>query len=270
MAAELFGGSREDFLATRTERVREARAAGDRDLARRINGLRKPTVAAWLVNQLVLRYPDDADALADVAAKLGAAHREGTGDELRTAGQDRRELLQRLDIRVRELAGATGVGVGADVAAQIDTTFQAALIDPAALREVLAGRLSGAIAFDPNGIDQWSIPAKPAAAVVSAPPVVSTPPSPPPAPDPAVVAAEERVGTAEAARATAERALTEAQRAAERTEADLAGARAALDAAQERYYAARDAVGEARKTVTGAVQEIRAAESALTETRRQH
>jgi hypothetical protein len=256
VAAELFGGSREDFLATRTERVRQARAAGDRELARRINGLRKPTVAAWLVNQLVLRYPADAEALADVAAKLGAAHREGTGDELRAAGQDRRELLQRLDIRVRELAGATS----ADVAAQIDTTFQAALIDPAALREVLAGRLSAAIAFDPNGIDQWSIPAKPA--------VPPSRPLSPPEPDPAVVEAGERVEAAEAARDTAERELTEAQRAAERTEAGLAEARAALDAVQERYYAARDAVSEARKTVTNAVQEVRTAESALTEARR--
>ncbi len=270
MVAELYGGSRDDFLATRTERVKQARAAGDRDLARRINGLRKPTVAAWLVNQLVRGRPTDAAALADVATRLGEAHRQGTGDELRAAGQDRRELLHRLDVRLRELAKEAGVHLGADAAGQIDTTFQAALVDPAALREVLAGSLSGAVEFDPNAIDQWSTQAvvRPEPKVVPPAPSAEPAQEPPPEPDPRVVAAEERVGEAQATRDKAEKSLSKAQRDSERAEEALATARAALDEAQERYYAARDAVGAAKKTVTGAVHEVKAAESALVKLQR--
>jgi hypothetical protein len=273
VVAELFGGTREDFLATRTERAREARAAGDRDLAKRIGALRKPTVAAWLVNQLVRQHPDDAEALADVAERLGAAHRQGTGDELRAAGQDRRELLHDLDVHIRRLAKQAGVAVSADAATQIDTTFQAALVDPAALREVLAGQLSGAVEFDPSGIDQWSTQAVTRPKLKVVPPPPSSPPeepSPSPEPDPEVSEAEERVSEAESARDKAERSLTKAQRAAERTEESLAEARAALDEAQERHYAARDAVGEAKKAVTSAVQEAKAAESALVKLQRKH
>lgn len=266
--AELYGGPRDDFLPTRTERSREARAAGDRELARRINGLRKPTVAAWLVNQVVRRHPKDAEALADVAERLGAAHRQGTGDELRAAGQDRRKLLQRLDDRIRELAKHEGVNLSADAAGQVDTTFQAALVDPDALREVLSGRLSAAVDFDPNGIDQWSTAARPKLHVVRSPEPAPAEPESPPEPDPEEIEAEERVEEAEQARKQAEDELASAQQQAKRTEDALAEARAALDRAQEEHYAARDAVAAAKKAVTGAVQEVKAAESALAKLRR--
>lgn len=275
MLAELYGGSRDDFLPTRTERSREAKDAGDRDLAKRINGLRKPTVAAWLVNQVVRRHPADAEALADVAGRLGAAHRQGTGDELRAAGQDRRKLLQRLDDRIRDLAKQEGVNVSADAAGQVDTTFQAALVDPEALQAVLSGRLSAAVEFDPNGMDQWSTAARPKLHVVKSKPSSPSPspspspePSEPAEPDPEEVEAEQRVEEAEQARKKAEQELESAQRKAHRTEDALAEARAALDRAQEKHYESRDAVSEAKKAVTAAVQEVKTAESALTKLRR--
>jgi hypothetical protein len=266
--AQLYGGSRDDFLPTRTELSREAKAAGDRELAKRITGLRKPTVAAWLVNQVVRRHPADAEALADVAERLGAAHRQGTGDELRAAGQDRRELLQRLDDRIRSLAKQEGVNVSADAAGQVDTTFQAALVDPDALREVLSGRLSAAVEFDPNDVDQWTTATRPKLELVRSPSKPPEPSEPSPEPDPEEVEAEQRVEEAEEARQRAERELASAQRKAERTDDALAEAREALDQAQEEHYAARDAVSAAKKSVTGAVQEVKAAESALTKLRR--
>ncbi|HKN98159.1 MAG TPA: hypothetical protein VJX10_13655, partial [Pseudonocardiaceae bacterium] len=70
VATELYGGPRDDFVAARSARAADARAAGDRELAKRINALRKPTVAAWLVNQMVRRYPDEMAELADLADEL--------------------------------------------------------------------------------------------------------------------------------------------------------------------------------------------------------
>jgi hypothetical protein len=270
VAAELYGGSREDFLATRKERAGEARAAGDRDLARRITALRKPTVAAWLVNQMVRRHPDEMAELADLADELGSAQRRGYGERLRSAGERRRDLLRRLDIAVRDLAGEFGMAVGADTAGQVATTFQAAMVDAGALHEVLSGRLSAVLDVDPNGIGQWQ------SEHVTRP----RPPAPgkaEPAPDPAVDAtrtradeaaltkARARADEAAAARQRAERDLAQAQEVATRADEALARARARLDEAQAEQHRTRDAVQAAKQAVTNAGRETKSAESALAE-----
>ena len=41
-----------DFVAARNELVRQARAAGSREIAERLQRLRRPTRSAWLVNLL--------------------------------------------------------------------------------------------------------------------------------------------------------------------------------------------------------------------------
>lgn len=250
VADELFAGTREDFTATRTERAAEARAAGDRDLAKRITALRKPTVAAWVVNQIVRRHPEDMAVLADLADELGAAQRHGSGDRLRTAMHQRRELLGRLDARAREIGGQ----LTADVAGLVATTFQAALVDGRALHEVLAGRLSTPVAADPNAIDQWQSDGR----------------RPPPAPaarkstaarDRAVAAVTDAV----ADREQAEQALTAAQEAASVTDESLAEARAKLERAQTAQHEARDAVTAAKRALTDATNAEQRAESALAE-----
>src|SRR5262245_7032207 len=142
---ELFAGPRESFVEARARCVAEAKAAGDAELAARIAALRKPTVAAWLINQFVRHYPEDVTDLENLALELADAHRHGSGDRLRSAGQARRDLLRRLEIRVRELAAESGTRLGDDAATQVTTTFQVALINPAALRAVQGGRLSAAI-----------------------------------------------------------------------------------------------------------------------------
>jgi len=52
VADELDRLAPEEFTAARTVQEKQARQAGDRELAARIHRLAKPTVAAWLANQL--------------------------------------------------------------------------------------------------------------------------------------------------------------------------------------------------------------------------
>jgi hypothetical protein len=47
VADELYGVPPEEFVATRRERERQARADGDRVLATSIAALPKPSLAAW-------------------------------------------------------------------------------------------------------------------------------------------------------------------------------------------------------------------------------
>ena len=67
---DLYGGPLEDFVARRDAAVRAARAAQDRDLARRIGALRKPTLAAAAVNLLVRDDPTLAGTLRDLGESL--------------------------------------------------------------------------------------------------------------------------------------------------------------------------------------------------------
>jgi hypothetical protein len=56
-AGELYGLPPEEFTAARKEREAAARGDGDRELARAIAGLGKPSTAAWVCNLLVRARP---------------------------------------------------------------------------------------------------------------------------------------------------------------------------------------------------------------------
>ena len=55
VAAELYALPPGRFRAARDERAAQAKAAGERDLAAQIRKLARPTVSAWLANQLARR-----------------------------------------------------------------------------------------------------------------------------------------------------------------------------------------------------------------------
>jgi hypothetical protein len=53
-----------DFVTARNELVRQARAAGSREIAERLQHLRRPTRSAWLVNLLA----SDSSAMQRLSA----------------------------------------------------------------------------------------------------------------------------------------------------------------------------------------------------------
>jgi hypothetical protein len=276
---QLYRGSREDFLPTRTERVREARAAGDRELAARIGALRKPTVSAWLVNQVVRRYPDRLAELTGLAERLRSVHQHGDGEQIRAAGRERQALLRSLDGVVREVASGAALRLGAATVNQVTTTFQAALVDPAALNAVRSGRLAATVEQDADlmgllptmdtPVPVW--PSRPSPPV-AAPPVAPPPPEPAPAPEPApeppkpskeLVEAGRREEECAAARERAEQELTAAQDHATRTRELADEAHARFNQAREEHDAALEAIATARAALTAADREVRAAHQAV-------
>ena len=70
VARELYGLEPEEFTAARNARAKEAKEAGDRELASRVQSLRKPTAGAWLLNQLVRRHGDEVQQVLDLGAQL--------------------------------------------------------------------------------------------------------------------------------------------------------------------------------------------------------
>src|SRR5215210_3740633 len=137
---ELYALPPADFVAARNELVRQARAAGSRDVAERLRQLRRPTRSAWLVNLLA----SDSAAMQRLSA-LGRELRDAqtglAGAELRTLADQRRQLIADLMDRAKAHAAAAGLRLTPTVLSEVEATLQAALVDLAGALTVRNGRL---------------------------------------------------------------------------------------------------------------------------------
>lgn len=149
LVERLYAAPPDGFVATRDEAAAEARAAGDPDLAREIGKLRKPTVAAWLVNLLALRRPDLVAGLAELAAALRSAQRELRGPQLRELSAQRRDTVGALVGEARALAreAAPELAAGKLPLAEVEATLNAALADSDIAEQVRTGRLVRAATY---------------------------------------------------------------------------------------------------------------------------
>jgi hypothetical protein len=147
VADELYALPVDEFISTRTARVKEARAAKDRDLATAISALRKPSASAWVVNLLARERPDQVDQLSELATALRAAQETLSGPELRTLSSQRHRAIASIVTEARTLAAARGVRVSDSVARELEATFDAALADPSAADAVRSGRLGSALSY---------------------------------------------------------------------------------------------------------------------------
>jgi hypothetical protein len=142
VVAQLYALPPEEFTAARGEAVAAARTAGDRDLAKQIGALRRPTVAAWLVNLLAHQRPDLIGDLLALGDAMRTAQRNLRGDELRELSGRRRSMVSALARESRALAVAAGRGVRAALPLdEVENTLTAALADPEVAEEVRRGQL---------------------------------------------------------------------------------------------------------------------------------
>jgi hypothetical protein len=145
VADELYSLPRDEFTAARNDAATRARKDGDRDLAEQIGALRRPTTAAWLVNQLAREHPDEVRALVELGDGLRAAQDRLEGDELRRLSQQRGELVHGLVQQTKALARSAGQPASDAVTRQLEDTFTAAVNSSAAAQSVADGRLTAAL-----------------------------------------------------------------------------------------------------------------------------
>ncbi len=138
----LFAGRPEEFVARRDALAKQLKADGDKDLAAEVKALRRPTVAAWAVNQVARSAKRDMAALLQIGDRLRDAHdalAEGRGDKaIREATIERRALVAKLTTAAVALLESGGEAQRD----AITNTFDAAVADPDAGLEVRAGRLN--------------------------------------------------------------------------------------------------------------------------------
>ncbi len=267
-ADDLYGLPLDEFIAKRGELVKTMRADGRRDEAATVAALRKPSAAAWAVNQLVR---GQGKAIADLLAagdQLSDTQTEVLGGRqdaaaLRDAVAQERAAVDKLTELARGLLTSGGNELSPVVVERVAETLHAAALDEQARAAVADGRLErelrhvglgggSAAAAGPASHKKAAKPkaAKPKAAKPKAAEPEAAKPKAAPRADPK----------------TADRARTEARRAARiaeaetRRHADRAGR--ALKIAQERQQRAVRALEEAEQALDEATNEASAADDA--------
>src|ERR671917_735584 len=129
-----------DFVAARNEMVRQARAAGSREIAERLQHLRRPTRSAWLVN-LLARDSTAMQRLSTLGRELREAQTELAYPNFRHLAEQRRLLIADLMDRARSHAEEAGIRPTAAVLSEVEATLQAALVDLAGALTIRNGRL---------------------------------------------------------------------------------------------------------------------------------
>jgi hypothetical protein len=289
-ADQLYAISPDDFVAQRTALVAEARAAKDRDLAKAIGQLRRPTRSAWLVNILARAEPDRMTELLELGTALQQAQQRMAGDDLRRLSKERRTMIDSLSRRASEL-GAEQEYVATDAAIQeVSQTLQAALGDPAVADLVRAGRIPQAVSY--GGFGPADLTSALAASLPAAEPKTTPaksapasdedgPPAEPPPDSAEVRAAEQEAAAKQQAADEAAEASAEAEQAAETatTRSDeladeVESLRTRLREAEDQERIAREEARTARKRsmelrreAAAAAQDASAARSRLDQLR---
>jgi hypothetical protein len=181
VADDLYALGLPEFTPARDAWVREHRA--DKEFASAIKRLRKPTLAAWVINLLVRRDPDQVEQVLAVGRALREAQDSLAADQLRDLTRQRRQLTVAVTTEARRLARHEGVRVTEAVADQVEGTLTAAMLDGEAARAVRSGLLvTPIVATGLGGLDLTEAVAAPAAmGFVATPRTVAEPdPAQPP------------------------------------------------------------------------------------------
>ena len=217
---------------------------GDKELAAALKALRKPSVAAWVVNLFVRREAGQVEQVIAVGAALREAQEGMDGAELRTLTKQRRQLTSAVTQQARSLAGDEGVKVTSAVADQVEATLTAAMLDPECARAVRSGLLLSALSS--TGVDTVDV-----AAAVAVPEALGFAASPTAAEAPArpelhVVPGDERAR----ARERAEEALAQAETAESDARGDLVTAAEQVDELKARSLQVKSEIDELRRRLS--------------------
>jgi hypothetical protein len=120
--------------------VRQAKAAGSREVAEQLRRLRRPTRSAWLVN-LLARDSAAMQGLSSLGRELRDAQTGLDRTELRHLAERRRHLIADLLNQAKVHAAEIGIRLTPTLLSEVEATLQAALVDLAGAMTIRNGRL---------------------------------------------------------------------------------------------------------------------------------
>ena len=141
---ELFAMPPEQFVKRRDELVAKLKARGAGKAASLVKALDKPTLAAWVVNQLARESPAQIAELLEAASRLrkvqaGALKRQVSAEELRSAAHAEREALGALIRRAGDVLRAANRSESSGLLGRIESTLHAHAVGTTQQRELLRG-----------------------------------------------------------------------------------------------------------------------------------
>lgn len=144
--SDLYGVPLEQFTEQRNALAKALRREGRRDEATAVSKLRKPSAAAWAVNQLVRTQSREVDRLFGTGDELQKAQADllaGSTEpgELRRAVDAERAAVDRLTEKARGLLSSDGHELTSATLERVSETLHAAALDEDARASVRDGRL---------------------------------------------------------------------------------------------------------------------------------
>lgn len=146
IAQELYGRPLSEFIAARKE---AAAGADDKELAKQVKALRKPSAAAWAVNALARDRAELVEEVVELGEQLRDAQSDSDGSRTRLLDRARRDLTRQAIDEATELARTSGGTLSAQAAAGVEETLRAAMTDPDAANAVQDGLLVNTFAASP-------------------------------------------------------------------------------------------------------------------------
>jgi hypothetical protein len=132
-----------EFVPARDELAKRARAERQGELAARVKRLRKPSVAAWVVNRLARERELDVQRLLKAGEALAKAQVEaaqGSAEGFPEARREEQRALERLGDAAREIVEREGLG--AAVVERVTRTLRAGSLTDEGRELVKQGRLA--------------------------------------------------------------------------------------------------------------------------------
>jgi hypothetical protein len=224
----------------------------------RIKALKKPNTAAWGLNQLARKHPDELDEFVTVTDKLRRAQRKamsgGRASDLRAATDERNRVSGRLTKLVARILTDAGLGASASTLSDVRESFIAAASDDAGAELLRKGSLTRQL--EPGAlVDVGGLTLVPDADADEA--------DEPETDRSKLKAAREARDEARSALKGAREALKQANREAERLEIDADEAAKAAKRAHEKADFARRAADARRQDVEEAEKAVEEAERAV-------
>jgi len=144
---ELYGLPPDEFTPHRDELAKELRATGKRDEAAWVKALRRPSAAAWLVNQLARTQKSDTRRLLERGDALRvtqerALARQASREELAGATQEYAEAMRTLLSKAPGFLDRRGAPPSQITIERAAETLRAILLDDVARAGFAAGRLT--------------------------------------------------------------------------------------------------------------------------------
>lgn len=141
VASDLYALLPEQFTAARNEKAKALAQAGDKELAREVRRLPKPSAAPWLINILAAMRRKELDEILAVGASMRQAQGALNRKRLTELGEQRQLLLASLVKDSRSLADERGQKLSDSAAEEVAQTLRAAMTDARAASAVSTGRL---------------------------------------------------------------------------------------------------------------------------------